>query len=291
MTDLPVPAQKVTLSSVASFQRIRWTASIGGGLGVGALFFLSNFSLFPVILTVMLMLLLLVRARQLGIKTFGKIAEIDALFLAERYEECVGPLQKIIDETRRRPALKAIAMLRLAMVRIRLGHFDEAQVLFDTVLESGWAGLTKLGIPAAMLATTLTGRSTVAVLRGDRDARAWTEKAIKELGEAQRPLAINNVAILECREGNYDKVIALITDGFSAAEGMLRPRQVRQLRLIKAMAIEARAGSSYRAEASRDVTRAIDLATEGRDGEMKHLASQWPEFAEFLERHALQRLL
>lgn len=127
--------------------------------------------------------------------------------------------------------------------------------------------------------------ATVLVTVGETDAaRGAAARLTPPLDPLQVPLRV----LCDARDENYDSAIARVDSMPPDVENALSARQYKDLRLLRAFAVQRRDGDGYRSAADPGEVRAVvDLLGPSDRGRWDGLAAQWPELRAFLREHDL----
>jgi len=184
-------------------------------------------------------------------------------------------LEAIVADARPYPGFHSVALLFLGIARARSGDADGALVVLHEVERAGW--LARRDVWKAWLLPWL---ASVHAARGEVDvAEQWLARAREALPPDRHDVLVAPEALVSLRRGRDEEAIArvdLYVEKMAASEPMLE-----HFALLRAFASQ-RAGKPV----AGDEVRKLVAARIAAPGRALPLERWWPEFAEFVERHA-----
>jgi tetratricopeptide (TPR) repeat protein len=233
---------------------------------------------FGIVAMVFVLLARRLMQRRLAVRLVRENDEALALLNAGDLGAAGAAFDRSASQARSVPLLHAFAVFNRGVVALRQGQIDEAIALIGSALESGWLSEPMYGgLPFA-----LTGMATCHAIKGDLDrAEAFQRQAHAAVSPSKRGMTMVVDALIACRRSRFDEVAGAVDNNWSLAEGALPAAHLRSLRLLRAFAAE-RLGEDESAVAKR-----IDATKPVRAGEQSYLATDWPEYRDFLAKHGL----
>ncbi|MCR9165278.1 MAG: hypothetical protein ACE37F_26800 [Nannocystaceae bacterium] len=228
----------------------------------------------------------IVRRRRLA-SLARKNTDALAVLMAGELEAAAEAFEALCDQSRGSPALHSLAVCNRAAVYLEAGDPERAASLLSAVLHAGW--IDARGGLASYYPAVL-GRLAMAEALCDRldQAQAWRARAHAATSAAKHGMHLLTDVVVEARLGNDEAVVALVTEGWPRAENLHSARQLRQIRLLEAFALERLRTGEYRGVSREtDGVRAIEAARSARGGEFRVLTTHWGALARFAERHGL----
>jgi len=125
--------------------------------------------------------------------------------------------------------------------------------------------------------------ATCLALMGEMsEARDYRDIASSKLPRSEMPRLALVDTIIGLRQRRYEDVLRLLDGVWHDARDLLRVPTFRALMLLRAYALD-NYGTGYEDQ----IRGLISSATTGRRGEFDYLATEWPEFRQFLESRGL----
>ena len=228
-----------------------------------------------------------IRRRQRMVSLLRENEDGVALLVAGDLDDAQLVFDRLCRRGRFMPGLHSLFVLNRAVAHLERGEHDRAAGLFTAVLHAGW--VAPAGVLSAHYPALLGRLATAEALRGRLEvAQAWRARAHASTSFAKRGSLLLVDVIVEARAEAWDRVIALVEEGWARAQNLLAPRAQRAVRLLHALALEQAQGSEYRMESRDDERRrALDAVREGRREDIAWLLPHWPALTEFLGRNGL----
>ena len=211
-----------------------------------------------------------------------------ALLMAGELDEAAEAFEGLCADSRSSPGLHSLAVCNRAAVFLESGDPDTAAGLLSAVLHAGWIG--PRGALSAYYPAVMGRLAMAEALRGRQEqAQAWRTRAHAATSSAKHGMHLLTDVVVEARAGNDDAVVALISEGWARAENLHTARQLRQLRLLEAFAIERLSAGDYRGVSREtDSVRALEAARSSAPGQFRLLTAPWEALAQFAERHDIR---
>lgn len=200
-------------------------------------------------------------------------------------EQAEALLDAVLANRRTPVNIRPFAAYYRALAAMRRGDYPEARSRLEGVIDSGWLAnrraLQNLA-PAIYAAATLA-----AVLDGDLEAAdEWRAAGRRCPANLERHWFVADGFALARRE-RWEELLRMLDRRWDAIEGTVSGAGIRQLQLLQALAISRlhEREDNYRGLHSGDEVRALIHGI--RPGRFRHLATKWPELAEFMQAHGL----
>lgn len=193
-----------------------------------------------------------------------------------RLDEAEAVFRAVLQGSRGRGGLQAIALFNIAAVRARRGDSEGAvRILFalHRYAPTKRAQSVAVRIPAS-IALHLAQLGDVA------EARRW----LAEARATRTPIKLytsNVEALILTREGKYAEACAVYDKEWPDIERVIGADVMRGVRARRAFAIEMAGGDP------EAVRRLVEGARPEAKGELAHLGEAWDEMRAFLEKHGL----
>ena len=210
-----------------------------------------------------------------------------AMLMAGELGPAADAFEMLCDQSRGSPGLHSLAVCNRAAVYLEAGDAQRAASLLSAVLHAGW--IDARGGLASYYPSVL-GRLAMAEALQERldQAQAWRARAHAATSAAKHGMHLLTDVVVEARLGNDEAVVSLVTEGWPRAENLHSARQLRQIRLLEAFALERLTSGEYRGVSREtDAVRAIESARGSQPGEVRVLTTHWEALARFAERHGL----
>jgi hypothetical protein len=262
---------------------------IPGGLGIGAVAGIASVALHPLAMWAALLGVFgysITRRRRLAAMARRNMDAL-AQLMAGELDDAGEAFESLCRDARGAPGLHSLAVCNRAAVFLEQGDAPRAAGLLSAVLHAGWVGPG--GSLSAYYPAVMGKLAMAEALQGRLDqAQAWRTRAHAATSSAKHGMHLLSDAVVEARLGNDEAVIASISEGWARAENLHTARQLRQLRLLEAFALERLASSEYRGVSREtDAVRALDAARSAAPGEFRMLTTHWDELARFAALHGI----
>jgi hypothetical protein len=169
----------------------------------------------------------------------------------------------------------ATGQYNLGVCKLMAGQPEQALELLTRVEASGKLG-SKMTFPGVVPDQISLCHG---VLGNVAEARRWLEEAKRRRGELPYDFSLMPESVLLCREGRFDAVVPTVDGRWREAEAA-GAGQVKQLRLLKAFALDRLGAEAERAEQ-------LAALKPFRPGEFDYLGTRWPELRAFIESNGL----
>jgi len=263
----------------------RLPTAVGAGAVVGALSVLVHpLAMWPALVGVLGYSI--ARRRRLAAAARRNMDAL-AMFMAGELEPAADAFETLCAQTRGSPRLHSLAVCNRAAVYLEAGDAERAAALLSSVLHAEWIGSD--GALAAYYPSVLGKLAMAEALRGRLDeAQAWRSRAHAATSAAKHGMHLLTDVVVESRLGNDEAVVSAVTEGWQRAENLHSARQLRQIRLLEAFALERLNAAEYRGVSREtDAIRAVEAARSATPGEFRVLTEHWEALARFAERHHL----
>ncbi|MGH1343249.1 MAG: hypothetical protein ACRBN8_16945 [Nannocystales bacterium] len=211
-----------------------------------------------------------------------------AMLMAGELVPAAEAFELLCEESRASPSLHSLTVCNRAAVFLEAGEPERAAGLLSAALHAGWIG-TQGALSAYY--PLVAGRLAMAeALSGRLDqAQAWRARAHAGTSAAKHGMHLLTDVVVEARAGNDETVVSLVAEGWDRAENLHSARQLRQVRLLEAFALERLAAVEYRGVSREtDAIRAVEAARTSTPGQFVGLTRPWDALAGFAERHSLR---
>ncbi len=260
------------------------------GLGLGALAGIASVAVHPLVMWATLIGVFgysVARRRKLASLARRNMDAV-AILMAGELGPAAEALEGLCEASRASPSLHSITVCNRAAVYLEAGEPQRASRLLCAVLHAGWIG------PSGALASsypTVLGRLAIAEALCGRleEAQSWRARAHAATSAAKRGMHLLTDVVVEAKRGNDETVASLVSEGWERAENLHSARQMRQVRLLEAFALERLTAVEYRGVSREtDSIRALEAARTSTPGQFVMLTRPWDALAGFAERHGIR---
>ncbi len=211
-----------------------------------------------------------------------------AMLMAGELAPAAEAFEQLCEQSRASPSLHSLTVCNRAAVFLESGEPERAAGLLSAALHAGWIapqGTLSAYYPA------VAGRLAMAEALSGRleEAQAWRARAHAATSAAKHGMHLLTDAVVEARAGNDETVVSLVAEGWQRAENLHSARQLRQVRLVEAFALERLTAVEYRGVSREtDAVRAVEAARTSTPGQFVLLTRPWDALAGFAERHSIR---
>lgn len=211
-----------------------------------------------------------------------------AMLMAGELVPAADAFEALCEQSKASPSLHSITVCNRAAVFLESGDPQRAAGLLSAALHAGWIGTQ--GTLCAYY-PAVAGRLAMAeALCGRLDeAQSWRARAHAATSAAKHGMHLLTDVVIEAKAGNDETVVSLVAEGWARAENLHSARQLRQVRLIEAFALERLNAVEYRGVSREtDSVRALEAARSSTPGQFVALTRPWDSLASFAERHGIR---
>ncbi|MBV1858520.1 MAG: hypothetical protein KUG77_08920 [Nannocystaceae bacterium] len=260
------------------------------GLGIGTLAGVASVAIHPMAMWATLVGVFgysIARRRKIASAARANMDGL-AMLMAGELVSAAEAFERLCEESRGSPSLHSLTVCNRAAVFLESGEPERAAGLLWAALHAGWIG------PQGTLSPyypSVAGRLAMAeALRGRLDeAQSWRARAHAATSVAKHGMHLLTDVVVEARAGNDENVLSLVSQGWERAENLHSARQLRQVRLVEAFALERLRAGEYRGVSREtDSVRAVEAARSSTPGQFVVLTRPWDAVARFAERHGIR---
>ncbi len=260
------------------------------GLGIGALAGIASVAVHPVLMwgTLIGVLGYSIARRRKVADLVRRNIEAVAVLMSGELVAAAQALEELCDDSRASPSLHSITVCNRATVYLEAGDPERAAGLLYAALHAGWIAPSG---PLGASYATVVGRLALAEALCGRleEAQSWRARAHAATSAAKHGMHLFTDVVIEAKLGNGEAVVSLVSEGWERAENLHTARQLRQIRLLEAFALECLTGAEYRGVSREtDGVRAVEAARSPTPGQFVVLTRPWDALARFAERHGIR---